>query len=122
MRARLLLGIAVASWLTSPLRAQSASPSPEEMAQARQWTAAKLANGGQPFFSFTYGGKPSAELLKGWEFERASRRLDQWRTQHTLTYTDPKTGLLLRCVGVEYADFPAGSGRSATTSTRRGQN
>ncbi|MCX5685564.1 MAG: NPCBM/NEW2 domain-containing protein, partial [Planctomycetota bacterium] len=44
-----------------------------------------------PPFSFTYGGRPSAELLKAW---------------HTLTWTDPKTGLAVRCVGVTYDDFP----------------
>ena len=36
-----------------------------------------------------------------------SRSLDSQRTEHTLTYTDPKTGLELRCVGVEFRDFPA---------------
>lgn len=60
----------------------------------------------EPFFSFTYDGKPSAELLATWELKRASRQLDDKRTEHTLTYTDPKTGLVLRCVGVEYRDFP----------------
>ena len=38
--------------------------------------------------------------------KRASRKLDEHRTERTLTYTDPKTGLVLRCVGVEYGDFP----------------
>jgi len=63
--------------------------------------------GVEPCFSFTYDGKPSAELLKAWELKRARRPLDAQRTQHTLTYTDPKTGLVVRCVGVEYRDFPA---------------
>ena len=36
------------------------------------------------------------------------QKLDENRTQHTSTYTDPKTGLVVRCVAVEYADFPAG--------------
>ena len=60
----------------------------------------------EPFFSFTYGGKPSAELLKAWELKRASRRLDAQRMERTLTYSDPKTGLVVRCVGIEYGDFP----------------
>ena len=59
-----------------------------------------------PFFSFTYGGQPSAKLLRGWELKRTSRRLDAQRTEHTLRYTDPKTGLAVRCIGVEYGDFP----------------
>jgi alpha-galactosidase len=61
----------------------------------------------QPFFSFTYGGRPSSELLGTWELKRSSRPLDDQQIEHTLTYTDPKTGLVIRCVGVEYTDFPA---------------
>ena len=66
----------------------------------------QLNYGFEPMFSFTYGGKPSAELLKTWELKRGKRQLDADRTEHTLTYTDPKTGLVLRCVGIEYLDFP----------------
>ena len=57
-------------------------------------------------FSFRYGDQPSSYLLKMWEFNRSSRRLDDNRTEHTLTYTDPKSGLVVRCVAVEYHDFP----------------
>jgi len=59
-----------------------------------------------PPFSFTYGGRPSTELLPTWKLERSSRETDDLRTEHTLTYTDPRTGLVVRCVAVEYADFP----------------
>lgn len=59
-----------------------------------------------PPFSFVYGGKPSSELLKTWKIERDSKPLDEKRTQRTITYTDPATGLVIRCVGVEYRDFP----------------
>ncbi|MDR3719453.1 MAG: alpha-galactosidase [Bryobacteraceae bacterium] len=57
-------------------------------------------------FSFRYDGKNSAEFLKTWRQERASRRLDAVRTEHVVTYTDPQTGLSVRCVGVAYSDFP----------------
>ncbi len=97
------------------------SPTAAEMAEARRLGGGEVRGcraygtlpGGPrwlqlgPFFSFTYGGKPSAELLKTWELKRASRQIDAQRTEHTLTYTDPKTGLVLRCVGIEYRDFPA---------------
>ena len=58
------------------------------------------------FFSFVYDGKPSSALLAEWGAKRASKKLDDKRTQRTLTWTDPKTGLEVRCVSVEYADFP----------------
>jgi len=59
-----------------------------------------------PPFSFSYDGRPSAEILKTWEIQRASRNLDSSRIERTVTYTDPKTGLIVRCVGIEYLDFP----------------
>ncbi len=60
----------------------------------------------EPPFSFVYDGQPSAQLLKEWDVKRHSGRLDDQRTSHTLTYTDPKTGLVVRCQAVEYHDFP----------------
>ncbi len=62
--------------------------------------------GVEPPFSFTYGGRPSAGLLPTWRLERASRPLNDQRTERTLTYTDPETGLEVRCVAIEYRDFP----------------
>jgi len=61
----------------------------------------------EPPFSFAYAGRPSGELLTTRKLERTSRMLDDSRTEHTLTYTDPETGLQARCVGVEYRDFAA---------------
>lgn len=57
-------------------------------------------------FSFRYGDQPSSELLKTWKLERSVRKLDNERTERTLTYIDPKTGLEVRCVAIEYHDFP----------------
>jgi len=59
-----------------------------------------------PPFAFTYGGVPSAEFLKTWVLHRSSQKLDAQRTEYDLTYTDPKTGLVVRCVGIAYHDFP----------------
>ncbi len=57
-------------------------------------------------FTFTYGGQPSARLLEAWELDKSSKQLDANRTQHTLIYTDPKTSLEVRCVAIEYLDYP----------------
>ncbi|MDG2381276.1 MAG: alpha-galactosidase [Pirellulaceae bacterium] len=57
-------------------------------------------------FSFVYGGRHSSKFLKHWDLQRVQKQLDANRQEHTLTYTDPKTGLQVRCVGVEYHDFP----------------
>lgn len=61
----------------------------------------------EPLFSFTYGGRSSAELLPKWKVERSSRKLDALRNERRIVWTDPSTGLQVRCVGVEYGDFQA---------------
>ncbi|HEY9171147.1 MAG TPA: NPCBM/NEW2 domain-containing protein [Verrucomicrobiae bacterium] len=60
----------------------------------------------EPPFSFQYGEKSSAGLLPAWKVERSSRKLDTARTERTAVWSDPQTGLQVRCVAVEYADFP----------------
>jgi hypothetical protein len=91
-----------------PQFAAAVSPTTAELSEARRWAAANFEGGAnaKPWFSFTYDGKPSAELLIKWEPHRATQQLDDKRTQHTVIFTDPKTGLVIRCVGVEYRDFP----------------
>jgi len=79
-------------------------PGREEMAQARRLVA-RLHR--EPGFSFTYGGRPSGELLAGWKKSARSRSLDRHRQGHTVTYTDPRTGLAVSLEAVEYRDFPA---------------
>ncbi|MEN6338101.1 MAG: alpha-galactosidase, partial [Phycisphaerales bacterium] len=69
-------------------------------------TAPKAISATEPPFSFVCGGKPSSDLLKTWKVSRDIRQLDSQRTQHTLTYADPSTGLQVRCVLVMYGDFP----------------
>jgi hypothetical protein len=68
-------------------------------------------------FSFRYADWPSSYLLKTWDLTRATRQLDENRTEHTLVYTDPQTGLVVRAVAIEYRDFPVASGRF-TSRTR----
>jgi len=73
---------------------------------ARAWFESGFGADGTPPFSFVYDGTPSADLLPTWEQERSSRVLDDARTEHTQSYRDPQTGLVARCVIVEYHDFP----------------
>ncbi|UCG59083.1 MAG: NPCBM/NEW2 domain-containing protein, partial [Phycisphaerales bacterium] len=60
----------------------------------------------EPPFSFLYDGKPSNELLKRWEIKRDTQRLDTRYTKHTLIYAEPAGRLQIRCVLIEYHDFP----------------
>jgi alpha-galactosidase len=60
----------------------------------------------EPPFSFLYDGKLSTELLKLWQVRRERQKLDAQRTEHKLVYTDLASGLRVRCVLIEYHDFP----------------
>lgn len=60
-----------------------------------------------PPFSFVYNGRPSSELLAIWPAQRGTKKLDSQRTQHTVAYTDPNSGLRVLCEGISYADYPA---------------
>jgi alpha-galactosidase len=57
-------------------------------------------------FSFRYGDRGSAELLPGWHVDRTTRKLNADETEYVAIYTDPQTGLKVRCVAVAYLDFP----------------
>ena len=81
MKFELSLTIVAVLGLLIPQFARGVSPAPAEMALSRQWAAEKFEGGkqakdGEPFFSFAYDGKPSAELLKTWDLKRVSRQLD----------------------------------------------
>src|ERR1022692_1802015 len=97
----------LACLLISPLvPARAVQVSAEEQADARRWFVAKFEGTTEPPFSFVFNGKPSAELLKTWKVERSSHQIDAQRHEETLTWTDAASALQVRCVAVEYTDFP----------------
>ncbi len=91
-------------------------PVSEEMAASKKWfmenwgpeasVPLRSSTESPRPFSFIYGGQSSADMLQTWKAERISHELDAFRTRHTLTYRDAKTGLEVRCVVVTYQDFP----------------
>jgi len=114
----------VAALLVARL-AWGVAPTPDELAAASQWAAARFQTSQQTptpqttpsselspagtsgaIFSFKYDGRSSDELLKQWPLQQSSRDLDQNRTERNLTWSDARTGLQVRCVAIEYHDFP----------------
>ncbi len=82
-------------------------PTTDEFRLASNWAAGHLpTKAGSLPFSFVYGGKGSAELLTAWPHKTETKKLDSARTQRTTVWTDPASGLEVRCVAVEYKDFP----------------
>lgn len=114
-------GLRAAAWscLLFGQLAHAVSVTPLEMADARRWVAAKFEGTQPPAtnepglrvlatppFSFKCGDQPSSTFLSTWPVSRTATNLDDFRTQRTLVYADPKTGLEVRCEGIEYRDFP----------------
>ena len=89
-------------------RRRGLSVLPAEIRKRDQWAAKHfLKDKAKMPFSFVYDGKASDRLLPGWARTTDLSKLDDNRTQHTLVWRDAKTGLEVRCVAVDYADYPA---------------
>ncbi len=73
----------------------------------REHMLAAAPQGNRGVFSFTYGRTPSANLLAAWPQRVEREGLSDGRTRHTLVWTDAASGLVVRCVAVVYADYPA---------------
>lgn len=76
---------------------QASSPRSEE------WLQSYLALDSQLPFSFVYGRRPSSETVKTWARKMQTRSLDGARTEHVVTWTDPKTQLQVRLTALNYA-------------------
>ena len=85
--------------------AWAVKPAGAEMARSGQWIRENF-RGEIPPFSFAYDGKDSDALFGLWQFKETVTTLDAQRVQHSQSYTDPRTGLVVRCVVVEYRDYP----------------
>ncbi len=85
-------------------------PTKDELQLKSQWvhthfTDATRAADALPF-TFRHDDKPSGELLSYWPHKHETASLGAQRKQHADCWTDPRTGLEVRCVAVEYADDP----------------
>ncbi|MGI4789461.1 MAG: alpha-galactosidase [Janthinobacterium lividum] len=58
-------------------------------------------------FSFSYDGKPSAGLLPHWKRIQTNFPSQGGRERHVVVYTDPVTGLEVRCEATLFQDSPA---------------
>jgi len=80
---------------------------PAEMKQKTDWVKKNLlAPAKAPPFSFTFGSKSSVALLRSWKRVAARRNLDANRTERVISWTDATSGLVVKCVAVEYNDYP----------------
>lgn len=86
----------------------SINGSMDEMTTARGWVRNNFGLQAQSRpFSFTYNSQLSANLLGTWTQGSSIRQIDGNTTEQTTTYTDPVSGLQVRCVATQYQDYPA---------------
>ena len=80
---------------------------PPELAQKDEWVRSNLlAVEKNPPFSFTYGSRSSSTLLPSCSRREVDSTLDGNCVQHVLTWTDHSSGLQVKCVAIDYADYP----------------
>ena len=71
------------------------------------WVAERFSGENGFPFSFRYGGRTSDEMLGSWKLKVSTRRIDECRESEVRRYTDPESGLEVRCEIVRYTDYPA---------------
>lgn len=71
------------------------------------WLQAHFAKDTLPPFSFIYDGKESPQFLREWNFRREKIRRNSKEEEWHFIYSDPKTGLQVRCEAIAFKDFPA---------------
>jgi len=85
----------------------AASNGPNALHEDNQWLKEHLLNvTAQPPFSFAFDRQGSSALLKAWPKRTETRRLDGVRTEHSVIWNDPKTGLQVRLEALEFANSP----------------
>ncbi|NOY61087.1 MAG: alpha-galactosidase [Calditrichaeota bacterium] len=74
---------------------------------AEHWVKEHLISYATPFFSFVYNGRKFASLPPDWNVALTKEKMDEAGSRYVLTFTEPKTKLIVRCKATVYADFPA---------------
>ncbi|HEY3376937.1 MAG TPA: alpha-galactosidase, partial [Armatimonadota bacterium] len=64
-------------------------------------------NTGELPFSFSYGGNASSSFLPTWTREVRAETSGPGTARHTITYTDPVSGLQVRCMATRFTAYPA---------------
>lgn len=106
-RNRLCLTAAVAFLLLLPtVPASAVAPTAVELDLKRTWVQENFLSSRVPPFSFKLAGTHSSQFLNSWTREVTTGTLDANRTRTTIVWTNTQAGLEIRCVMVEFSDYP----------------
>ncbi len=110
---RLALTLALATLVSGSVPAAS-----DEQSAAQAWAYRALLKkaisdrpesaleGHELPFSFVYGGASSRKFLSSWKVAATEAPPAEGKQKHTITYTDPATGLEVVCQATMFADSP----------------
>lgn len=93
----------VAPGFTARIVGAAGTDKPASAPRSEEWLQSYLALDSQLPFSFVYGRRSSSEIVKTWARKMQTRSLDGARTEHVVTWTDPKTQLQVRLTALNYA-------------------
>jgi len=102
----LMVCLGVLNLVCPPAWAGGMEPTIRESEQKNTWVKQHFATVKDAPYSFVCGGKAGRDLLDEWRFKETEDQLDANRVQRTQTWTDPATGLEMKCISVTYQDFP----------------
>jgi len=106
-RTQLRVWLAIAAIGLNVIILSTDSKAADSQATGKKWLKDHLLNVASKLpFSFAYDRKASDALLKDWRRKTDAQQLDAERTQHVVVWTDPKTGLQVRIVAVEFSNSP----------------
>jgi len=73
-----------------------------------KWVEQRFARGKVPPFSFVYGGKSSDSFIKTWTYSaEKTKSADPLVKESVYTYTDKKSGLVVKCFVTCFTDYHA---------------
>jgi alpha-galactosidase len=99
--------IVIAALAARGLGREQPAPYPGETKIAARFIQDHLTQGRTPPFSFHFGGRPSSSFIGNWNRSESAPVVDGSKTERTISYTDPSTGLIVRLTATIYMDFPA---------------
>ncbi len=107
---RLFLGVIITVGMGAAVVPDSSAVvavEPAELTQRDEWVRTNFLDSSRHLpFSFSFNSRASSTLLPSWSRSEVDSTLDGDVAQQTLSWTNHDGNLEVKCVALEYADFP----------------
>jgi alpha-galactosidase len=93
--------------LLAPSPCWAVAPTSVELGMTDTWVRENFLSATRlPPFSFKYNGAASSSFLGGWSRQQQETSRTSERVEYTITWTEPNSGIEIRCELVEHFNFP----------------